>query len=88
MGAVGVRCAVGGVEHLQHDPARGCAGFVREPHVPARHRAHVDVALARAGATLARGDLDDGESLARASAGAQGVFSVQGNNIGTFEALR
>ncbi|MEV4671347.1 MULTISPECIES: NmrA/HSCARG family protein [Actinomadura] len=38
--------------------------------VPAR-------ALARAGATLVRGDLDDAESLARAAAGAHGVFSVQ-----------
>ncbi|MEL7977039.1 NmrA/HSCARG family protein [Isoptericola sp. F-RaC21] len=34
-------------------------------------------ALARAGATLVRGSLDDPESLARAVDGADGVFSVQ-----------
>ncbi|MBB5937337.1 NmrA/HSCARG family protein [Streptomyces zagrosensis] len=34
-------------------------------------------ALAHAGATLVRGDLDDAKSLARAAAGAHGVFSVQ-----------
>ncbi|MFB4300999.1 NmrA/HSCARG family protein [Actinomadura sp. NTSP31] len=34
-------------------------------------------ALARAGATLVHGDLDDAGSLAQAAAGAHGVFSVQ-----------
>ncbi|MEV7192553.1 NmrA family NAD(P)-binding protein [Streptomyces sp. NPDC093510] len=34
-------------------------------------------ALARAGAVLVRGDLDDAGSLARAAAGVHGVFSVQ-----------
>ncbi|EPH45143.1 NmrA/HSCARG family protein [Streptomyces aurantiacus] len=45
--------------------------LIRDPDAaPAR-------ALAKAGATLVRGDLDDAESLARAAAGAHGVFSVQ-----------
>jgi NAD(P)-dependent dehydrogenase (short-subunit alcohol dehydrogenase family) len=45
--------------------------LVRDPHSPAA------TALARAGAELVVGDLDDRASLDRAALGAHGVFSVQ-----------
>jgi uncharacterized protein YbjT (DUF2867 family) len=50
--------------------------FVRDPDKPAAR------ALAEQGAELAQGDLDDVESLRRAMAGVDGVFSVQPLTLG------